>query len=158
VDGQQEKVDILADHINDSRAYTLAGAEQIHKATHGLLQCAPLNGTCHGMSFVDDQDTEYQAFPHPHTTQVAREESARTAVHMKETFHASWSMPFGTLHDDFQAVRNDVLEFGREMIEGLSNNPNVKKLGLHCSGCEGEEYQRGVRTETYQRTTVSTPA
>ena len=114
----------MADQINYSRGATMAGAEQVYSARHGM--CAPLPVSLGG-SLSDPN------FPNAQMTRTAREETANT-FGIGETF--SWSTPFETLHDDFRSVQKDVLEFGREMIQDLSENLDNPNMSLQCAALE----------------------
>ena len=111
----------MAERVNYSRGATFAGAEQVFAARHGM--CAPLPVSLGGT--LSDPN-----FPNAQTTRTAREETAKT-FRVGESF--SWSMPFETLHDDFRSVRNDVLEFGREVILDLQESLDNPNIGFQCT-------------------------
>ena len=143
VGDQQEKVDKVAENINYSVGATKAAAEQIHYASHGM--CVPLHesfgvgagglgwgrtsGNRNKATNVTDDSSRYSK------SQFQRNGSHRIG----ESF--SWSMPFETLQDDFRSVQKDVFQFGREIVEDISENldyPNtiISATGLQCSAFE----------------------
>ena len=115
VDDQQEQIDNIADNAGYSRAATQAGAEHIHQYAEGL--CGPLN-------VMDERSTT-----------VAQEETART-LRVGEDFE--WTMPFETIRDDMRAVQQDVLQFGKILVNELQTNVvNTASRGLaQCSAFE----------------------
>lgn len=100
MDGQQEQVDKVQDHINYSKAATQVGAERIHDAAIGI--CGQ----------VDEAMEDEQA-------KERRLEACRN-VRVEEEFN--WKMPFETMHDDMRAVQKDVMQFGKDLIDDLKEN------------------------------------
>lgn len=106
VDGQQEQIDKLAENTDEARANTRSGLEQIQQSVLGL--CGPVD-----------------------VTSPPRKETRPDGVRVSEEF--KWSMPFETISDDMRAVQQDVIKFGRNLMEDLQEN--VQTIENPISGC-----------------------
>jgi hypothetical protein len=66
-----------------------------------------------------------------------------------------WSMPFETISDDMRAVQQDVLKFGRNLMEDLQENVQNKIIenpgGLGCAPIEFDCQDMGAERTTDTR-------
>jgi hypothetical protein len=95
VDSQQEQIDKVAEQTEEAKETTRSGLEHIQQSVMGL--CGP----------VSSRD------PMKNDTQKLR---------IGEEFN--WTMPFETISDDMRASAQDVLKFGRDILEDIETMEN----------------------------------
>ena len=116
MDGQQEQIDKISKENGDSKARTKSGLEQIQQVALGM--CGPLNKTFE-QSTTDSTTKKSQQ----------KERDFRVGEEFK------WTMPFETISDDIRAVQQDVVRFGRDLVDDLdvdSNPLTCAPINLDC--------------------------
>lgn len=109
VDGQQENINRLEEHIDFANANVEAGANEIECfSKRDLFMCGAMDDGCGSddnstfgrpVSFTDDKHLD--------------------GVRVSENFY--WSMPFETLKEDMTSVQNDILLLGKSIVSKSKN-------------------------------------
>ena len=125
VDGQQEKIDTIADQNEDSKARTQSGYEQIHMSIFGM--CGPLNGSSFVVSDHDDNNKKAIQPQHHHQQQQPLSEANNGGDNYRVEEEFKWTMPFETISDDIQAVQEDVFRLIEENFQKIGGSSKTGK-------------------------------
>lgn len=105
IDGQQERIDLLEDHIYDAK-------NNVESATRNLNWFVDRERICgSSLAFTDSLDTNHPSTVRNTVIPMGKE---CPGLRVSETIH--WYTPFETLSEDMVAVKEDVLGFGKNLI------------------------------------------